>query len=407
MRCSRGRDEVEAEPDERVGDRNDRLLVRVADGDERRPARRQGATGGALGLRERGREVSRRRHHLPRGPHLGPKYGVGAREARERKHRSLDADLCGRRVGREIELPQVGAGGESAGRGDEIDSARLARKRHRPRGARVDFEHVELAVGDRELDVQEADDAERRAELADDLFDVRPLERAQSRRGQHAGRVAGMDAGLLDVLHHGRDVGVLAVAESVDVQLERLLEEAVEQDASRRIAHGQAHFLGAVADPHRAAPEHVRGPHQHRVADPLRRGDRFVRLGRRAPVRAADLQPVEQRAETLAVLGEVDRLRRGAEEAVAGGLERPRELQRRLTAELRDDADRPLTVADRKHLLDAERLEVEPVGGVVVGRDRLGVAVHHHGLVAELPESLRGVDAAVVEFDSLADPVGA
>ena len=118
-----------------------------------------------------------------------------------------------------------------------------------------------------------------------------------------------MDAGLLDVLHDGRDVRVLAVAESIDIELERLLEEAVQQDTSARTGHCQPDLLGAVADPHSPSAEHVRRPHEHRIADPLGRRDGFVRLGRGAPVRAADLEPVEQRAEALAVFGEIDRLR--------------------------------------------------------------------------------------------------
>ena len=42
-----------------------------------------------------------------------------------------------------------------------------------------------------------------------------------------------MDAGLLDVLHHGGDVGVLAVADGVDVDLDRVLEEAVDERRAR------------------------------------------------------------------------------------------------------------------------------------------------------------------------------
>jgi hypothetical protein len=88
-----------------------------------------------------------------------------------------------------------------------------------------------------------------------------------------------------------------------------------------------------------------------------------------------------------------------------GVLDRARELERRLPAELDDDALGPLAVADGEHRLRVERLEVEPVGGVVVGRHRLGVAVDHDGLVAELAERPHGVDAAVVELDALADAV--
>ncbi len=52
---------------------------------------------------------------------------------------------------------------------------------------------------------------------------------AEAERRDHAGRVAGVDAGLLDVLHDPGDVDLLAVAERVDVDLDRVLEEAVEQ----------------------------------------------------------------------------------------------------------------------------------------------------------------------------------
>ena len=54
-----------------------------------------------------------------------------------------------------------------------------------------------------------------------------------------------------------------------------------------------------------------------------------------------------------------------------------------------------------------ERLEEQPVAGVVVGRDGLGVAVDHDGLEPGVGERERGVHAAVVELDALTDPVRA
>ena len=57
------------------------------------------------------------------------------------------------------------------------------------------------------------------------------------------------------------------------------------------------------------------------------------------------------------------------------------------------------------HVLERERLEVQPVDRVVVGRDGLRIAVDHHRLVALVAQREGGVTAAVVELDALADPV--
>jgi len=71
------------------------------------------------------------------------------------------------------------------------------------------------------------------------------------------------------------------------------------------------------------------------------------------------------------------------------------------------DGDRCLLgLDDVEHVLVGHRLEVEPGGGVVVRRDRLGVAVDHHRLEAGLAQGKAGMHAAVVELDPLADPVG-
>ena len=87
-----------------------------------------------------------------------------------------------------------------------------------------------------------------------------------------------------------------------------------------------------------------------------------------------------------------------------------REVQRRLPAILHDHADLRarlrLVVVDGEHVFKNERLEVEPVAGVVVGRDGLGIAVDHDGLVAVVLERERRVAAAVIELDSLPDAVG-
>ena len=86
-----------------------------------------------------------------------------------------------------------------------------------------------------------------------------------------------------------------------------------------------------------------------------------------------------------------------------------RQAQRGLSAELHDHpgdgARERLGPVHLEHVLERERLEVQAVGGVVVGGDGLRVAVDHHGLVAGLRQRQCGVDAGVVELDALTDAV--
>ena len=62
---------------------------------------------------------------------------------------------------------------------------------------------------------------------------------------------------------------------------------------------------------------------------------------------------------------------------------------------------------DRGDVFEGERLEIQPVNGVVVSRDRFGIAVDHDGLESLVPKRERGMTAAVVELDPLPDPVRA
>ena len=217
-----------------------------------------------------------------------------------------------------------------------------------------------------------------------------------------------MDAGPLDVLEDRDDLRVFSITECLHVDLDRALEEPVDEHRPLVVSGERgAYVLGTCADPHRAPAEHVRGADEHRVADPRRRLDGLLPGGDDLPVGAADAEALEQPSEALAILGEVDRVERRAHDPVARRLERARQPERRLAAELDHDPVRLLALAHGEHLLGAQRLEVEPVGGVVVGRNRLRVAVHHHGLVAERAEAPRRVHAAVVELDPLPDPVRA
>ena len=86
-------------------------------------------------------------------------------------------------------------------------------------------------------------------------------------------------------------------------------------------------------------------------------------------------------------------------------------FKRSLAAELHDHAVQravaALGVDDLQHVFRRQRLEIKPVGGVVVGRHRFRIAIDHDGFVARLLQREAGMAAAIVEFDALADAVRA
>ena len=237
---------------------------------------------------------------------------------------------------------------------------------------------------------------------------------AQRDRRQHARRVAGVDAGLLDVLHHAAEVDLGAVAERVDVDLDGVVQEPVHQH--RVIARDLGRPLDVVGqrrlvvdDLHAAAAEHVGRADQHRVADPGGHHPGLLERGRGAERRGRQAGGGQQLTEPAAVLGQVDGIRRGAQDRHPGVGQLLRQLQRGLPAQRRDHPDHgagdPFGGNDFQHVLDGQRLEVQPVGGVVVGGHRLRVAVDHDGLVPGVAQRERRVHAGVVELDALPDPV--
>ena len=225
--------------------------------------------------------------------------------------------------------------------------------------------------------------------------------------------------GLLDVLHDPAEEQFLAVEQRVHVKLDGIVEELVHEHGMLRAHVGKpagaadVTLQGGVVvdDLHAAAAEHVGRPHQHRIADLV--GDRLgLGVGeRRAVPWRGQARRGEQPAERAAFLGQVDGVRAGAGDRHPCLGEPAREAERRLPAELHDDpGDRArglLGVHHLEHVLEGERLEVQPVRGVVVGGHRLRVAVDHHGLVAGRGQRERGVHARVVELDALPDAVRA
>ena len=214
------------------------------------------------------------------------------------------------------------------------------------------------------------------------------------------------------MFHHAADERTGAIADAIDVALDGVVEKSIEQHWRivgdlDRLAHVALEVALLMDDLHRAATEHVARTNHQRVTQGRRL---FKRLGfgaRRGIGGLPEMELAQQRRKTLAVFGGIDHVGAGADDRHALGLQTQCELERGLTAVLHDHPHGFFLVDDLQDVFEREGLEIQAVRGVVISGHRLGVAVDHDGLVAVLAQGQGGMDAAIVELDTLTDAVGA
>src|SRR5699024_12697315 len=105
----------------------------------------------------------------------------------------------------------------------------LRHEGHRAGGTRIGLDDVEDVGGHGELDVEQPAHADSLGDRQRRLPDAFEHVLAQGQRGQDAGRVAGVDAGFLDVLHDAADEDLLTVVERIDVDLDGVFEAAADE----------------------------------------------------------------------------------------------------------------------------------------------------------------------------------
>ena len=76
-----------------------------------------------------------------------------------------------------------------------------------------------------------------------------------------------------------------------------------------------------------------------------------------------------------------------------------------MTTKGHDDAHWLFSIDDVHHIFVSERFEIEAIAGVVIGGNCFRIAVHHDGFESGIAQSKGSVNAAVIEFDSLADSI--
>ncbi len=281
---------------------------------------------------------------------------------------------------------------------------------HRPAGPGVHLDDVQLPLVDQVLDVDEAPGLQGQRQLLRAVDDGLEHLVADGEGRVDGDGVAGVDAGALDVLHDAGDQHVRAVGDDVHLQL-LAHQVLVHQDGVLDLAgeddlHVPADLLVVVGDDHVLAADDVGRPQQHGIAQLVGRCQGLVHAQHASSGGPLDGEPLQQRVEPLPVLRHVDGLGGGAQDGDAVAVQELRQLDGRLAAEGHHHANRLLHCDDVHDVLRVQGLEVQPVGGVVVGGDRLRVVVDDDHVVAQLLQRPDAVDGGVVELDALADADG-
>ena len=309
-----------------------------------------------------------------------------------------------------LEVLDRASGHDTRGDLGHRDACGLADERDGARGTRVHLEHVHHPLAHCILDVDESHHLQGQREAARVSHERLQLQRGHCIRGKDAATVAGVDTRLLDMLHHAADEDILAVTNRVHIEFECILKKPVDQD---RVIGGDKHCLRHVlpesvipiADLHRPPAQHIGGTNENGITDPCRNNERLFQSGRCSVVGTWDLQIIQQFSEPFPVFGKIDPFRGCPENPYAVCLKRLCELQRRLPAKAHNHPYGLFLFADVQDIFEGQRFEIELIGGIVIGRDSLRIAVHHDGPEALFRQSHDPVHAAIVEFNSLTDAV--
>ena len=220
-----------------------------------------------------------------------------------------------------------------------------------------------------------------------------------------------MDACFFDMLHNAGDDAGFSVGDCVHIDLDGILQEFIDQDGVirrglYRVLNESLQAVFIVNDLHRPSSQDIGGPHNDGIADLVGNPLGFLDGGGRSVWRLDQAQFLKQNMEAFPVLCPVDIVRTGSDDLGPCLFERNGQIERGLAAKLDDDAVGFLDLDDMEDVFEGEGFEVELIGGVIVGRNGFGVGVDHDRFKSQFLQGKRGMDAAVIEFDPLADPVG-
>jgi len=223
------------------------------------------------------------------------------------------------------------------------DIANLGNQRHGSRRAGIGLQNIDDVIGNGVLNVHQADDAELHGNFLCVFINGVDVAGRNADGRNHAGGIAGMDAGQFDMLHHRRNKRVRAVGNGVGFGFNGVFQKFVDQDRPLRcdvnggMNIAPEHLL-VMNHFHAASAQHVRGTNHQRIADAGGDLKRLFQIARHSGLGHGDAELVHHLPETVAVFRQIDGFGRRADDVHAGFRQFRRDIERRLSAELHDHA---------------------------------------------------------------------
>jgi len=220
-----------------------------------------------------------------------------------------------------------------------------------------------------------------------------------------------MDPRFFYMFHNTRDDAFFTVRHGIDIDFNGIFEELVNEDRPlrRRLSrffHKGFQIIFGIDNLHCPTTEHIRRTDHHGIT--YGRGDlfRFIKRYRDTVIGLSQAKVLEERLELVPVFRNINAFRRRTDNLNPGALKRHGKVEGCLPTELDNHTIRLFVLGNIKDILKRKGLKVELVRRVVVGAYRFRIAVHHDRLISQFFQGKRGMDTAVVKFDTLPYSVG-
>ena len=214
-----------------------------------------------------------------------------------------------------------------------------------------------------------------------------------------------MNARALNVLHNTGDKNVCSVGYYVDLKLGShhiLIDKHRIFNAARKYTvHIGFNLNVIVDDTHILSAYNVRGTKQYGVSYGICRCYRFSEIHYARSDGTLDIESFKQSVKLFTVLCGVYTLSGRTKYSDTVIVEELRQLYSCLSAKRNDDAYRLLDLKDIHNVLGGERLKIQPVRGIIVGRNGFGVVVDYNNVIAKLLKRPYAVNGRIVKLDSL------